>query len=1177
MNQNPPNIPKRPASATKVITITSTVLALVTAGLWAVDNFLGRQTFKVVLMILLVFLGALLVIWLLVWLFRRLFAGVSSARSRREEARAAAAAAVSREERAELDALEQELNSAVRVLRESKLAKGLKGDEVLYALPWILFLGPPASGKTSALRESGVDFPLTSADAHRPKGALEPGCHFWFSRGAIVLDLAGRIGLEEEGFDVFKGFLVQLKGARRNRPLDGVVVCVDLAQLSAPGAQADRIAALHKLRLEELTKQFGIRLPVYVVFTNCDRLEGFQEFFGRLHSRERSQVWGATIARSTHKHIRADQIFAGEFDRLLEQLSQHRLQLLAGEKDAFRIARIYNFPARLASLKGALADFIGTLFQPTPYTERPIFRGFYLTAAAASAPQPEPEGSPEAWQPGRRLAAEEQKSPKLSLNFFLHDLFTQVLFADRPLATATVGRRLRRRLLADIALVSTIVISLVLLAGMSFSFVENRKLIESTRVAALRVANAGWDARRTSDLMALEDLRERVEELDRHGREGPRLSLRWGLYSGDKVNQPARRVYFSRVREGFAVPVAEILRRRLHAFSSGAESASSFDEFYTALKAYLMMTEPPRAEESFLLKALEEPWRKSALGDAEQVALRHLKFYAQQLRQNDPELQLSQDGDVVAHARRALSQFPALVRIYTSLKNEGNTRMQPYTLAQATGGKGLDFLASAREVPGVFTEDGWGQYFRKAAAMASRQVVQDDWVIGPTYAQTAVAQMTDAEYERRIQEMYFAEYADEWQKFMDGISVRPLANLSEARAALDSFSQQDSPLSRLLMNVTAQTMLRRDPEKGSSISGMVSGALATLGLTAKVNRQELVLEVADQFLPLHQVVTSPDGKSPSTAAQYIEGLGKVYARLESLFGAGTQWEQVKAYVAMIATNISGDEFRDAFRLTARINQVCRTRSTAPVGPLLEQPLRQAWAAILRDVGLRLDGLWKTRIAEAFRRDVENRFPFNPGGPDLPLSMLSQFIKPEQGSIWTFYESELKPFLAPAENRWAPAPLIGAQVDFSPAFLQFLEKAGDLRQALYSFGGTEPSIRFDLTPMTTPGVTESLLEIDGQRLLYRNEPPLPQPFTWPGKAGSPHARIQISIVGSGERPGIPSLDGEWAFFRLLRRAPPVQLPDGTDRLALVMGPRSMSRAGRSERRRNFRQRRLAPMP
>ena len=221
--------------------------------------------------------------------------------------------------------------------------------------------------------------------------------------------------------------------------------------------------------------------------------------------------------------------------------------------------------------------------------------------------------------------------------------------------------------------------------------------------------------------------------------------------------------------------------------------------------------------------------------------------------------------------------------------------------------------------------------------------------------------------------------------------MRPLADLNEARSALDSFSQQDSAVSRLLMNAAANTMLRREPEKGNSITSMVSSTLATLGLSTRVNRAELIDAVADQFQALHDVVTSPDGgKTPSMLAGYILALSKVHARLESLFGAGTQWEQVKAYVDMIANNLSSNEFQEGYRLTALINKQCRTRSTQPVGPMLEQP-RQTWAAILREVGFRLDGLWKTQVAELYRRDIESSYPFNLSGQDLPLATLSQFL------------------------------------------------------------------------------------------------------------------------------------------------------------------------------------------
>jgi len=287
---------------------------------------------------------------------------------------------------------------------------------------------------------------------------------------------------------------------------------------------------------------------------------------------------------------------------------------------------------------------------------------------------------------------------------------------------------------------------------------------------------------------------------------------------------------------------------------------------------------------------------------------------------------------------------------------------------------------------------------------------------------------------------------------------------------------------------------------------------------------------------LHQLITSPDGgRTPSMVAQYAPALGKVQIQLESLFGAGVQWDKVKLYVDAIANNISSNEFQEAYRITGLVNRQCATRSTRPIGPLLEKPLRETWAAILRDVSYRLDGLWKTQISDNFKRDLENNFPFNAAGRDIPLSTLAQFLRPNDGSLDAFYQKELKMFVEPTASGFAPRFLINEQVAFSPVFLEFLGKMNNIRQALFPPGAPDISVTFDLTPDSTPGVSESLLEVDGQRLRYRNEPPVPNSMMWPSKSGVPQSRLSISIGGSGERPGIPLVEGEWALFRLLAQA------------------------------------------
>ena len=61
------------------------------------------------------------------------------------------------DQRADVQAVQGQLNEAIQALKTSRLGKG-----ALYKLPWYMIIGPPGSGKSTALQESGLNFPFTS-------------------------------------------------------------------------------------------------------------------------------------------------------------------------------------------------------------------------------------------------------------------------------------------------------------------------------------------------------------------------------------------------------------------------------------------------------------------------------------------------------------------------------------------------------------------------------------------------------------------------------------------------------------------------------------------------------------------------------------------------------------------------------------------------------------------------------------------------------------------------------------------------------------------------------------------------------------------------------------------------------------------------------------------------------
>src|SRR5690606_4842875 len=120
--------------------------------------------------------------------------------------------------------------------------------------------------------------------------------------------------------------------------------------------------------------------PVYLVFTKCDMLQGFVEFFGEMTRKEREEIWGSTLdeAQQHERDLRA--VFEREFDLLVSALVNRRTARLSRPMKREERQKVYAFPLQFASVKENLALFVGRLFQPNPYQESPIFRGVYFTS-----------------------------------------------------------------------------------------------------------------------------------------------------------------------------------------------------------------------------------------------------------------------------------------------------------------------------------------------------------------------------------------------------------------------------------------------------------------------------------------------------------------------------------------------------------------------------------------------------------------------------------------------------------------------------------------------------------------------------------------------------------------------------------------------------------------------------
>ena len=281
------------------------------------------------------------------------------------------------------------------------------------------------------------------------------------------------------------GFLDLLKKHRKRRPINGALVAIsveDILQLT----ELERLnhAKAIRMRVKELIDHFGIRFPIYVLFTKCDLLAGFNEFFENMGREERGQVWGMTFPLTD----KADQDsgishFQDEFRALEKRIDERLLDRMEQEHDVKRRILIYSFPQQFSALREAAEGFLHEAFNANRFQETPLVRGIYFTSGTQ-------EGTPIDRLLGsmaQEFGLNRQIAPAFSgtgRSYFINRLFKDLIFPEAHLAGVNTRVEKRRAWLQRMAYAGAI--SLAVLAGIAWftSYSRNQSYIDQVAIQA---------------------------------------------------------------------------------------------------------------------------------------------------------------------------------------------------------------------------------------------------------------------------------------------------------------------------------------------------------------------------------------------------------------------------------------------------------------------------------------------------------------------------------------------------------------------------------------------------------------------------------------------------------------------------------------------------------------------
>ena len=1036
----------------------------------------------------------------------------------------------------EAAALRERMSTALALLKK---ARGTRG--YLYEQPWYAIIGPPGAGKTTALLNSGLKFPLA---AEMGQGAVAGVggtrlCDWWFTENAVLIDTAGRYTTQDSNAAVdragWDSFLDLLRRTRPRQPLNGVIVAIALSDIAdAPPAERAAHAGAIRRRIKELESRLGIRIPVYALFTKSDLIAGFTEFFDDLDRERRNQVWGVTFPLAKADAGPVGQ-FPEELQLLVDSLNDRLFDRLQAEQSPERRVLIAGFPTQIATLAQPLQGFLTEAFGGSRLDPAPLLRGVYFTSGTQ-------EGTPIDRLTGvmaRAFGLDQRRAaalrPQQGRSYFLGRLVSQVILGEAMLVSEPPAARARRIALraASYAAVGLLTLGAAgwLVAGHSAGQREIADMSSAFAAYEAIAKETTFDPVNDSDLPRLLPLLDAARNLGQTAGSSGGILAGFDLSQAAKLRAGADAVY----RHALGYALLPRLVWRLEAQMRGYFTQPDF--LYEATRVYLMLGGQGPLDAALVKEWMTYDWQTQYSGAANLAVVAALQGHLDALLAQ-PLPPVSLDDALVAQARTTFSRVSLASRAYSRIKPSAAAQsLPPWKPSDVLGPAGMRVFtrASGKKlsdgVPGFFTVDGFHKVLLPALPAATREVASESWVMGQKVpGNLDNAQQT--ELANNVVKLYLDDYAKAWDGLIQDLEIVPLRSLPQAAQDLYVLASPQSPLKDLLTAIARQVTLSEPPkpstaEAAAEAAAKKAAAAAAPGATRSAAALSSILsgqpgaapalppghEIDERYKQLRDLVAASGG---APIDQVLKLLNDLQQQLAKMNAAG-----VGAPVAAVGSDPS---------LALRAES---QRQPLPLGRWLAAMAESSTA--LRGGGAR------QQVIAAYNGSggpaalcplaVNGRFPFVPGSSlETPLDDFAKLFAPG-GLIDGFFNTQLRPYVDTTGKVWKPQSVDGVAAPVSQADIAQFQRAAVIRDLFFAPGSTTIAVRFDIMPVDLdPGASQVSLEFDGTSVTYAHGPSRSTQITWPGPNHMTNVRLVFDPPPPGGT-GVLAQTGPWAMFRL----------------------------------------------
>ncbi|EKE00745.1 MAG: hypothetical protein ACD_21C00284G0010 [uncultured bacterium] len=725
----------------------------------------------------------------------------------------------------ELKILEDDIAAAHDFLRKNR--QGYFGGKK--EIPLYLLLGPSRFGKTTILAQAGLNL---KGFNNQKLNVVTPTkyCSFWFSQNALYIDTAGTYTKPEivqpRNDLIWRGFIKLLQKYFGKNAIAGVLIILDLPAIAQDINLLKSTLFCIRERVYELNS-FVKDLPLHIIFTKCDRILGFSEFFSLLDLEERLRSFGIAFADNGEKNNPLP-TFEVKFNELLKNLNERVIERLQKAASLEERLAIKAFPSQFGSLNQVFIEVLDKI----PSGQRISLSGVYFTSSIQSG------GAIDVFKIPLLQAfnVKEKQSYKLEAGnnhrYFIEDIFKKIIIVPKQRKQPSLPWPRFQYNFTYALLIAGLIVGASCIIGYQSYFKNNMAIKEVGKFLQKQPINADID-----------NLYMTIAELEP-------ISRSWWLRLGINETRPLLRQLHRVYQVLFLQSLVLQLQGNISSMLNLPELNTEPRKLYDALQVYLMLGDPNKLDQAYIKNWFNNYWLDVHKDDRTQ----RIKLQQQLAIALQHPFKIELNQQVVDVARKNLSNFLLVSLLYVLLENTySNQDLE---------------IDSVKPISKMYTREYFAKVYNKQIPVVVNGLQKQDWVLGKSLKSQLKENSVD-EVIKNIRGLYLDKYIAAWETTINYVPKINHEDLGGAAKDLKFLSSKDSPIIELLQQIKTNANIDNAP---AAFTKKLETKLQ--GLNA-INEDDLRQKIADLARYFASIAQSQDSDKAAfdSIISFLQGEG----------------------------------------------------------------------------------------------------------------------------------------------------------------------------------------------------------------------------------------------------------------------------------------------------------------